>query len=61
MLDLPHSCIVTSGVEPSTVDTVGQYGGAIKEYIRSQLQEDRVMDTLNFQEYTDPFTDKPVE
>ena len=43
------------------VDTVGRYEGAIKEYIRNRLQEDIAMDTLNFQEYTDPFTGKPVE
>ena len=30
--------------------------GAIKEYIRNQLQEDIAQDTLNFKEYTDPFT-----
>ena len=43
------------------VDRVGRYEGAIKEYIRNQLQDDIAMDTLNFQEYTDPFTGKPVE
>ena len=30
------------------VDTVGRYEGAIKEYIRNQLQEDIAQDTLNF-------------
>ena len=43
------------------VDAVGRYEGAIKEYIRNRLQDDIAMDTLNFQEYTDPFTGKPVE
>ncbi len=43
------------------VDTVGRYEGAIKEYICNRLQDDIAMDTLNFQEYTDPFTGKPVE
>ena len=43
------------------VDTVGQYEGAIKEYIRNQLQEDIAQDTLNFKEYTDPFTGEPVK
>ena len=38
------------------VDTVGKYEGAIKEYIRNQLQEDIEMDTLDFKEYVDPFT-----
>ena len=32
------------------VDTVGRYEGAIKEYIRNQLQEDIEQDTLNFKE-----------
>ena len=35
--------------------------GAIKEYIRNQLQEDIAQDTLNFKEYTDPFTCEPVK
>ena len=43
------------------VDTVGRYEGAIKEYIRNQLQEDIAQDTLNFKEYTDPFTCEPVK
>ena len=32
-----------------------------KEYIRNQLQEDIAQDTLNFKEYTDPFTGEPVK
>ena len=43
------------------VDTVGKYEGAIKEYIRNQLQEDIEMDTLDFKEYVDPFTGKQVK
>ena len=43
------------------VDTVGRYEGAIKEYIRNQLEEDIAQDTLNFKEYTDPFTGEPVK
>ena len=43
------------------VDTVGRYEGAIKEYIRNQLQEDIAQDTLKFKEYTDPFTGEPVK
>ena len=43
------------------VDTVGRYEGAIKEYICNQLQEDIAQDTLNFKEYTDPFTGEPVK
>lgn len=36
--------------------TSGRYEGGIKEYIRNQLQEDIVQDSLNFKEYTDPLT-----
>ena len=43
------------------VDAVGRYEGAIKEYIRNQLQEDIAQDTLNFKEYTNPFTSEPVK
>ena len=43
------------------VDTVGRYEGAIKEYIRNQLQEDIAQDTLNFKEYTDSFTGELVK
>ena len=38
------------------MDTVGRYEGAIKEYIRNQLQED-----IALKEYTDPFTGEPVK
>ena len=38
------------------VDSVGKYEGAIKEYIRTQLQEDMMMDTLEVKEEKDPFT-----
>ena len=41
------------------VDTVGRYEGAIKD--RNQLEEDIAQDSLNFKEYTDPFTGKPVK
>lgn len=40
------------------MDTVGKYEGAIKTYIRQQLQEDIAQDTLDFKEYVDPFTGK---
>ena len=43
------------------VDTVGRYEGAIKEYIRNQLQEDIAQDTLNLKEYMDPFTGEQVK
>ena len=38
------------------VDSVGKYEGAIKEYIRTQLQEDMMMDTLDFKETKKTFT-----
>ena len=43
------------------MDTVGRYEGAIKEYIRNQLQEDIAQDILDFEEYTNPFMGKSVK
>ena len=43
------------------VDTVGRNEKAIREYVKNQLQEDIAQDTLNFKEYTDPFTGEPVK
>ena len=43
------------------VDTVGKNSKRIEEYVRNQLQEDIAQDTLNFKEYTDPFTGEPVK
>ena len=43
------------------VDTVGKYEGAIKEYIKNQLQEDIANDQISIKEFVDPFTGKPVE
>lgn len=37
------------------VDTVGKYEGAIKDYIRNQLEEDMASDQISLKEYTDPF------
>ena len=42
------------------VDTVGKYEGAIKEYIRNQLQEDIATDQISMKEFVDPFTGEPV-
>ena len=42
------------------VDTVGKYEGAIKEYIRNQLQEDIANDQISLKEFVDPFTGEPV-
>ena len=38
------------------VDTVGRNEGAIKEYIKNQLQEDIIVDQISLKEYIDPFT-----
>ena len=40
------------------VDTVGKYEGAIKEYIKNQLQEDIANDQISIKEFVDPFTGK---
>ena len=37
------------------VDTVGKNTKKIKEYIRTQLQEDIVEDQISMKEYIDPF------
>ena len=38
------------------VDTVGKNAKKIEEYIRNQLQEDKMYDQLSLMEYVDPFT-----
>ena len=38
------------------VETVGKNGKKIEEYIRNQLQEDKMYDQLSLMEYVDPFT-----
>ena len=38
------------------VDTVGKNAKRIEEYIRNQLQEDKMYDQLSLMEYVDPFT-----
>ena len=40
------------------VDTVGKYEGAIKEYIKNQLQYDIMNDQISMKELIDPFTGK---
>ena len=42
------------------MDTVGKYEGAIKEYIRNQLQEDIANDQISLKEFVDPFTGEQV-
>lgn len=42
------------------VDTVGKNAKKIQEYIKNQLEEDRVCDQISLQEYIDPFTGEPV-
>ena len=43
------------------VDTVRKYEGAIKEYIRNQLQKDIANDQISLKEFVDPFTGEPVK
>ena len=43
------------------VDTVGKNEKVIKEYIRTQLQEDRLFDQMSMKEFIDPFTGEPVK
>ena len=38
------------------VDTVGRNERAIKDYIKSQLEEDYMKDQITMKEYMDPFT-----
>ena len=42
------------------VDTVGRNEKAIREYVKSQLQEDIATDQMRIREYNDPFTGEPV-
>ena len=42
------------------MDTVGKYEGAIRDYIRNQLQEDIATDQISMKEFVDPFTGEPV-
>jgi putative transposase len=42
------------------VDTVGKNAKKIAEYIRNQLQEDKLNDQLTLKEYVDPFTGEQV-
>ena len=37
-------------------DTVGRNKKQIQEYIRSQLEEDKIADQISIKEFTDPFT-----
>ena len=42
------------------VSTVGKNRKAIEQYIRNQLQEDKISDQMTIKEYYDPFTGEPV-
>ena len=42
------------------MDTVGKYEGAIREYIRNQLEDDMATDQISMKEFVDPFTGEPV-
>jgi len=40
------------------VDSVGRNSEKIKQYVRNQLNEDKISDQLSFKEYADPFKSK---
>ena len=43
------------------MDTVGRNEKVIREYIRNQLEEDKVYDQMSMKEFIDPFTGNPVK
>ena len=43
------------------VDTVGKNTKKIQEYIKNQIEEDKLADQLTIKEYIDPFTGKSVK
>ena len=43
------------------VDTVGKNEKVIQEYIKNQLQEDKLYDQMSLKEFIDPFTGEPVK
>ena len=38
------------------MDTVGRNKKQIQEYIKNQLEEDKIADQINLKEFIDPFT-----
>ena len=42
-------------------DTVGKNEKVIREYIQTQLQEDKLNDQMSMKEFIDPFTGEPVK
>ena len=42
------------------VDTVGRNKNAIRKYIQSQLEEDKLSEQISMKEYIDPFTGESV-
>ena len=43
------------------VDTVGKNAKKIEEYIRNQLEEDKLYDQISLKEYIDPFNPKEIK
>ena len=43
------------------VDTVGKNQKRIEEYIRNQLEEDKLYDQISLKEYIDPFDPKEIK
>ena len=42
-------------------DTVGKNEKVIREYIQTQLQEDKLYDQMSMKEFIDPFTGEPMK
>ena len=42
-------------------DTVGKNEKVVREYIQTQLQEDKLYDQMSMKEFIDPFTGEPVK
>lgn len=51
----------TSGPRGYYVDSVGKNAKKIEEYIRNQLEEDKLYDQLSLKEYIDPFDPKEIK
>jgi len=43
------------------VDTVGKNAKKIEEYIKNQIQEDKIAEQISMSEYVDPFTGEQVK
>ena len=51
----PYACFKCFWCRGYYVDTAGKNTKKIAEYIKNQLEEDKLQDQLTFREYEDPF------